>query len=280
MTPQGYLNLGNEHTLLYSPKLGDKALINGSLVCFTSGPTDAIGPSVSLAGLASWSVHDVFLNGTSLDLIAWTDAPVTLSRLNGLLVNPANNDIWLGSVMIGPVAGVARCDMSRGLSRVWSVYNAFNQEDIILEVGTTQADTSPSGAYYPANDGVTRPVFNDPRNNATLVIGRPGSRVVAEMDMNRRCSFNKAVGDPITQHWFGVGWNSQDTISGFGGNLNLELGQPITYEVQGCTEHAGYVPPPFQGSASAWALECQRWGHSGGEWNIPFNFRLLLKWRG
>lgn len=284
MTPQGYLNLGatESNALWYSPKFGDKTLIDGSLVSFTSGPTDAAGPFISLAGLPPWSVHDVFLRGAALSLVAWTDAAtpaVVLSRLNGLQVNPANNDLWLGSVMIGPVVGTARCDTDRGFGRVWSVYNAFNQEDIVLEAGTTTGGAI-SDMYLVPNDGVTRPVFNDPRNNASLIIGRAGPRVVCEMDMNRRCTFNTALGGPLnTQHWFGVGWNSQNTISGFGGNLNLEMGAPITYEVQGCTEHAGYIPPPFQGSATAWALECQRWGHSGGEWNIPFNFRLLLKWR-
>lgn len=97
----------------------------------------------------AWSVNTAGACGRG------TGAGTTeLQRLNGLLVNhvsmtarygastttvAANQGTYVGSIFIDGVAGQVTCHRSYGQSRKWGVWNAYNRNLIVLQIGDPTA---------------------------------------------------------------------------------------------------------------------------------------------
>ncbi len=160
--PEGHLTLAPSSRILladttsstfwYSPiNGGNWPVWNGASwqgQSFLSDATDQTGPMLNLSGVAPGSYH-VFGSPTGLVLgPAWgsSNPQGLLTRIAGKKVDPATNNLWLGSVNVR-ATGSLTCQVSEGLARHWDVYNAYNKETIILRMVPATANYCPSNQY-------------------------------------------------------------------------------------------------------------------------------------
>ena len=157
-------------TVYYSPVDGNVCPVwNGSSFINTSFSQLTLG---LVSAHAANTIYDVFMfSNAGVPTLctgpAWTSSTAgsstrgtgvgttQLSRLNGLLVNtvqfngrngsntynniPANQATYLGSIYIDATAGQISCHVTFGQNRKWGVYNAYNQQQIVLQAGDATA---------------------------------------------------------------------------------------------------------------------------------------------
>lgn len=274
-------------TLWYAPDTGNAA--NG--ITFTSGPTDAVGPSVSLAGLAGNSIHKVFLNSSggiylgtpasghdygkgfySAGTYPGHDPNPPLTRLNGILVNSAG-DPYLGSIQIDPAGGACTAHVSYGHSRRFGVWNAYNQRQIILQAGIAGPTTAPTwytpAVHYPA----WGPMRGDTGNSLSILTGLPQS---VELSLQINAYVTGTGPASSSQYTAAIGWNRYDAADSMWAAATVEpsancvaIGHPL---------HIDYAPAPFTGSATAYAIE--NFNNLSQLWSGHRDMQLTAKWMG
>lgn len=238
-------------TLRLSPECGATLPIVNSLgavvdVPFLTGPTDG-GPTYSVApltpgtihdlwtyapagvaipGLAAWSTGKAYGAGTYgagiygnypepplIDAQYWgiptNPAPITLRLNDGSFVTvPACQATYIGAVRVSEDAAVLRWHDGYGEAREKGIWNRHNQKKLLLKGGdTTMQDPAKVFAYSPT----WAPVFGNLNAHLKVFSGRP---CLVDLKYCHNTWLQEFAGySSIVQG--AIGWNSQDTPSGF-----------------------------------------------------------------
>lgn len=260
-------------TLYYAPDTGNTA--NG--ITFTSGPTDEIGPSLSLAGLTPNSIHKVFLDpcgalylgsppdeGETRDYgsglysggiyigAAAHDPNPPVSRYNGVQGNSAG-DPWLGTILIDPAGGACTCHVTQGGKRRWGVWNRYNQRPIILKAGVDGLGSYTPSATMPA----WGPVHNNADNCLTFVSGEP-QQVEAALLTTRGIKAGTGSVSNEGHYQSAIGLNRTDAPDGQLAGETFEVGALTVSILNSSSGIAPYVSPPIIGANTLYALENYR----------------------
>lgn len=253
--------------LWYAPDTGNTA--NG--ITFTSGPTDEVGPSLSLAGLPGNSLHKTFLNsagGLYLGAPAsgsifsageygagsypGHDPDPPLFRLNGVQVNSAG-DPYLGTILIDPEGGTCTCHFSQGGKRRWGLWNRYNQRPIYIQAGVDALGVYTPTAIMP-NWG---PLHDNADNCLTFVTGEP-QQVDIGLFMTRAVQAGYGSAAPSGQHECGIGIDRTDANEGQLSSYTLEVGALPTSILNSFSTTAPCISRPLLGAHTAYGLERHR----------------------
>ncbi len=247
-------NIGGDiqsNTVRLSPVCGPSVpIVDGSGIVqdvpFLTGPMDG-GPTYSVAPLTPGSIHDIWTYAAAgvavLGLAAWSTgktygagtygsgiygnysdpplidapydgiptnpAPITL-RLNdgSSIIVPINQATYLGSIRISDDAAVLRWQDGYGEAREKGVWNLHNQKSLLLKGGdTSMQDPQEVFVYSPQ----WAPVFGNLNAHLKVFSGRP---CLVDLKYCHNTWLQEFAGhSSIVQG--AVGWNSQDTPSGF-----------------------------------------------------------------
>jgi len=170
----------------------------------------------------------------------WTNA-VSMTARNGAstFTVAANQGTYVGSLYIDGTAGQVTCHRSFGQSRKWGVWNAYNRQPIILQMG----DTTASWVY---STSTVRQSNAAAGNTVAVFTG------LAEEAFD--VSFNQVAITTTSGNAFasiGIGWNVTNAFSGKRGTASS--GNPAnnpTFDLV-----ARYVNAPALGLNNVNALE-------------------------
>jgi hypothetical protein len=205
------------------------------------------------------SASGLWVNSVSMSLIYNTGGG------NNTIVVPAGQGIYLGSIFIDAVAGQITCHRSYGVSRKWSVYNAYNQQKITLKEG----DPTSTWNY---TTGTIRISHGNANNNSVFILGLPESPVEVLFNQTKQIGGNSAT----VTCWNGIGYDSSSAQSGSIGYL---LESSVTNVFIGTTSAAIHeVPNETIGIHTVYALEL---GGANGVFFGTADFMLVAtKWMG
>lgn len=292
----------NKDRFYYAPYMGDRVpVFDGAqwqLLQFTTDALDQIGSSLVLSGAwsANTSYHVFATAGGFVTGPGWTttlSGLVQLIRLNGVRVNAAEmatrgtagtstclayRGSYLGSITIGPTAGVLTAHFGYGQLRRWDIWNAYHQEDIWLSVGEMLG----AETYTPTNQYPDWVPFNDdPDNSATVFSGLP---TVVEA-LYHQSGFIYTL-DGAAALVAAVGWNGDGV--GYWGKYSFDNSGPDHFVAAGMAGTAHYVNKSavgvntatmFVAGANTW--NCELWGGSNNPaYSEDLNSVMLVRWKG
>lgn len=175
-----------------------------------TGPSWSAGTSGSIA--AGSCARGSGAGGTAISRfqgILTNSTQVTLTNNLSTYICPANQGIYLGSIMIGNTSGAVACHMSAGQDRRWGVWNAYNRMPIRLCV------TSPVGSWT-LGSGSWRRSNADSDNRANIFCGLAEEGVFATFTQN----IQRSAGTP--EGFIGITPNSiTDTPSQMHGGSRM-----------------------------------------------------------
>ncbi len=230
---------------------------NGGSPVIGTGPSWASGTGGSVSagscargtgtgGAALARLNGVLVNAVSMSLIWNTGSG------NTTITVPANQGIFLGSILIDGSAGQVTCHRDYGVSRNWGVSNAYNRQQTYLKTGVTSATWTSSGSP-------TRPANNDSTVTCRVL------NCLAEEPVETTLQWaTSAAGSQGTTARLGVGFNVTNAFSGPGGTAGngVNTGQGSAWGSGG----GGYMAPPFLGIANITEVELSNgWPMYGGE---------------
>lgn len=230
---------------------------NGGAPVIGTGPSWASGTGGSVSagscargtgtgGAALTRLNGVLVNAASMSLIWNTGSG------NTTITVPANQGVFLGSILIDGSAGQVTCHRDYGSSRVWGISNAYNRRPTYLKTGVASATwTSTGGAIRPANNdaGVTCRVFN--------CLPEEPVETILQWSSN-------GAGSQGTVGRLGIGFNRTNGMDGVGGQVGngVNTGQGAAYGSGGGV----YMAAPFLGIANITEVELSNgWPMFGGE---------------
>jgi hypothetical protein len=261
-----YIPVGRGNTVPAIDSSGNPAPVQ-----FTSSMTDAVGAQLDLAGNTAWaagSIHDVYWSyGSKLCTVAWVSGVPAISDASyaGLKVNgaaipscrtsatatvacPQYQCTYLGSILIdAATAGQMSCLVSFGQRRTCGVWNAYNQIEVMLSAGNTNAATN---TVAPPTNGVFAPILGDPGNSLIAFTGRP---TLVHVEFRQALWFQVFSGYSA-QAWTSQGWNSTSVQSGSAAGGDIEGYTGTGYQAGGWPFSSSYRNNAAQGANVVYAL--------------------------
>lgn len=221
---------------------------NGGSPVIGTGPSWAAGTSGSVTagscargtgagGSALVRTQGIWTNAASMSLIYNKGAG------NITITVPANQGIYLGSILISGTAGQINCHRTFGQSRTWAIWNAYNRYPVYLKAGDNTATWAAPATLGPA-DGNTA-------NSLTIFAGLPEE--TCDMRYASRALSGSANSGVTIQLHIGIGFNSTTAATGRQATQSLNTAAATT--VGGFDETAEYLSPPFLGINVITALE-------------------------
>jgi len=188
---------------------------------------------------------------------------------NNTITVAAGQGIYLGSIYIDAAAGQITCHRSYGLSRKWSVWNAYNREPLYLKAGDPTA-----GPWTYSNTQVHASNGNS-ANSLTTFCGLPEEIY----DLGFLQQLGLTVSSTTGQIQVGIGYNSTSAYSGEVGTYGLGAAG-VTISGIG-TGVARYLAPPAIGINNVYACESVPFTN-GSESFYGTEAQMLLSatWRG
>ncbi len=176
-------------------------------------------------------------------------AAMTLNNASTTYSISANRATYLGSAYINAVAGQINCHRSWGQSRVWGLYNHYQQTDINLLVGDGTASAN-------NNSAAVRPAFNNSANSCTIFTGFAGQTFEVTNTQLLAIAPNPAS----SVHEFvrnGIGVNSTTVFSGTNGvvGTNAISGGASSQTWNEATVTALHIIQPQLGISTVTAME-------------------------
>lgn len=282
----------SQTTVYYTPLLGNWAVVhNGTaLVPYQMSGQLTLALTSSQAANGIYDVYLAFNSGTPVigtgpSWASGTGGSVSagscargtgtggaaLTRLNGVLVNaasmsliwntgsgnttitvPANQGVFLGSILIDGSAGQVTCHRGYGASRVWGISNAYNRRPTYLKTGVSSSTwTSTGSTIRPAN------------NDSTVTVRVFNCLPEEPVDTILQWASNGSGVQGATAR-LGIGFNRTNGMDGVGGTTgnNVNNGQGAAYGSGG----GSYMAAPFLGIANITEVELSAsWPMFGGE---------------
>lgn len=187
----------------------------------------------------------------------------------------AKSAVYLGTIYIDGSAGQITCHVSWGQSRKWGVWNAYNQEEIVLLVGDSTASASNTSA-------TVRPAFNNSANSCTVLSGLPVKRFeVTNTQLMGIVPDNASASTQFVTN--GIGVNSTTVFSGTQGKIGADAdvagGNPVWNLGTATAEH---IIQPAIGIQTVTAMEQ---GNSAASVGVLFfggqdDFCMTVRWMG
>ncbi len=254
--------------VFYTPYVSNQVPIwNGS--SFTLYSTAQLTLTLNAGAHIANTIYDIciFLNNSVPTLAtgpAWSNSAAgsgargtgagttQLQRVNGLWVNAvaitginggntysiaANQCTYLGSIFIDSIAGQISATISFGQNRKWGVWNAYNRQQIEMQIGDSTGAWSYNTATVRASNGT-------PGNAATVLTGLAEEPVAARF-VQFLTMQTSTPGPSI-----GIGLNSTTAFSGTAGQIGCG-------GTQACENgaSAAYTAVPFLGIGTFNQLE-------------------------
>jgi hypothetical protein len=220
-----------------------------------------------------------------------TSAPSTrrLTHFGGILVNDASMTArtsssttittaqyagtYLGSFQTDPAnAGQITTHFSYGPSRMFNLWNAYRQTDILQQAGIT-ADTSTS---YTLTNQLFSPCENS-TFSLTALVGYANTPVA--VDVQRALTLNTASPNAAASYETGVGMDTTTALSGSDSSANFD----VLNIVHGLTMRSNIIVPPYFGTHTFTCMERANDGSGGGTVTLSTGVRqtfLQSRYRG
>jgi hypothetical protein len=273
---------------------------------FLYGPTDQVGAVLNLGGSAAWPAATGFhvywseafnVLCTGPGWLTRLGAQAQLTRYDGVPVNaseivcltsggvsfvcPPYKATLLGSILTD-AAGTLTAHFEHGQDRKCGVWNAHQQEDIVLNVAHPPPSGQPFVSFVPGA-GQAYPNFvpfnNNPANKATVVCGLPQA-----IDIAYYQNGFVNTGAAASGYAAAVGWN---------GNVRGVWFKPShddTGAYSGKSGHARYIAKDAAGINTATMMVCRLNNASSTVWGLQTdlapgmgqeaNQMMYVRWRG
>jgi hypothetical protein len=210
-------------------------------------PTICFGP----AWTSSTSGSSARGTGASTTQIGYTTGVLTntvsMSCVNGSNTYTgisANQATYIGTCLIDTSAGQVSFDRTWGSSRKWACWNAYNQQDITLKMGSATTSWTYSSATVREADGQTT-------NFMQLVVGWPNP----EINVSETQLLNPSATSATTAMQCGLGLNSTTAFSGTVGEVGFQNTGATNNYTPFAPCVAALTVTPFAGLETVNALE-------------------------
>lgn len=217
-----------------------------------------------------------------------------LSKFNGILTNdatittlrtgptttlsniPANQATFLGVIQTDAgAAGAVSAYVTSGPSRVYNIWNAYNQRDLTLQAVVPFLTTGVGPFAYSITSGVYAYVQGTPTFSASVLIGYASGNV--NVTMPRDVGLNAVAG--LAQYVGGIGLDSNNNISGNEMDITLETSGQFVF-MHGT---ASLVLRPFFGTHTFYGVEWVETPGTGGVISLQTGFintNITVHWKG
>lgn len=210
------------------------------------------------------------------------DATIT-ARINATTTVsvPANQATYLGTIGIDAgSSGSVSAYVNFGPSRVYNIWNRWNQRNITLRAGTVGLSSSISYAYnltVPANQD-WGPIEGTNTYSGTVLIGMIGDPVIASM---QRTLYMNCVGPSgnCGSYESGIGVDTTAVFSGTQSSNNFDT----TGQQMGVVTMSNVTLPPFFGTHTLFGVEALNYLTSGAAFSLFTDVRssaLVISYRG
>lgn len=194
---------GNIYDIFFAYNSGVPVIGTGPSWVAGSGGSITAGSCARGTGSGSTALartNGFLVNANSMSLIYNTGSG------NNTITVAASQGIYLGSIFMDATAGQITCHRTFGASRKWSIYNAFNTSQIVLQAGTSTASWTPTGSIAPENGDATI--------SLTSFVGLPTSVSSALTQLATYQASPSPSSGTVTA---GIGLNSTSAYSGKNG---------------------------------------------------------------
>lgn len=262
---------GSSWVNLYTGYLDASASVYGVPLSFTHLPRKA------------YSMHRVGFGGNGANAVNiaqikfYEDGSRTsaLARNNGILTENGNTGSYLGTIHIDATAGQCTAHSTYGPSRKFGVWNAYNQQPIILQAGIPCPSSlpwsyTPTG-QYPAWDAIK----SDMGNSLSVLSGLPQT-VETNLQVAKYMTATGNAPATSSQYTCAIGWNHTSVADSTWASATLEPTAATC--ATGEMSNIKYIPPPVEGVGFAMALENHN--NTVKAWSGKRDMMLSARWLG